>query len=49
MPGSGPLGSEAQICWFGQPAHAVALPAFSLCVPGQSKNYTKNVPNMIDF
>lgn len=37
IPGSGPLGAEAQICWFGQPAHAVALPASSLCVPGQSK------------
>ena len=27
--------AEAQICWFGQPAHASALPACSSWVPGQ--------------
>lgn len=37
MPGSGPFVSpDAHILWLGQPAHAEALPASSLCVPGQS-------------
>lgn len=30
---------EAQIFWFGHPAQAEALPASSLCVPGQSTIY----------
>jgi len=34
--GSGPLGAVAQAAWFGQPAQASALPAFSLSMPGQS-------------
>ena len=34
--GSGPLGADAQAAWLGQPAQAAALPASSLCVPGQS-------------
>lgn len=38
IPGSGALGPEAQIRWFGQPAHAEAFPAASLWVPGQSVN-----------
>lgn len=36
IPGSGPLGAVAHICWFGHPSHAAALPAASLAVPGQS-------------
>lgn len=35
IPGSGPLGAVLQICWFGQPAHASALPADSDFGPGQ--------------
>ena len=38
VPGSGPLGAVAQTFWLGQPAHASALPACSLAVPGQSEN-----------
>lgn len=34
--GSGPLGAVAHAAWLGQPAHASALPALSLPVPGQS-------------
>ena len=34
--GSGPFGAEAQADWLGQPAHASAVPAASLSVPGQS-------------
>jgi hypothetical protein len=42
LPGSGPLGAEAHTDWLGQPAHADALPASSLCVPGQSVKDTKH-------
>ena len=34
--GSGPFGAEAQAAWLGHPAQLAALPACSLCVPGQS-------------
>lgn len=44
LPGSGPLGAVAQICWLGHPAQASALPASSDCVPGQSAQHqTKHV------
>lgn len=33
--GSGPLGAEAHIAWFGQPAHESAFPAASDSGPGQ--------------
>jgi hypothetical protein len=36
IPGSGPFGAVAHICWLGHPAHAAALPADSASVPGQS-------------
>lgn len=40
IPGSGPfVAPEEQSCWLGQPAHADAFPASSLCVPGQSIFY----------
>ncbi len=44
IPGSGKLAlPDEQIVWLGQPSHADALPALSLCVPGQStKNYILN-------
>jgi hypothetical protein len=35
MSGSGPLGAEAHIDWFGQPLHASPLPACSDSGPGQ--------------
>lgn len=35
MSGSGPLGAEAQIAWFGQPAQESAFPAASDSGPGQ--------------
>ena len=42
IPGSGNFGwAEAHIFWFGQPAHADDLPAFSLSVPGQPKGLGK--------
>jgi hypothetical protein len=36
LPGSGPVGAVAQICWLGHPAHDSAFPAASDSVPGQS-------------
>src|SRR6478735_11138671 len=33
--GSGPLGADAQMAWFGHPAHASALPACSESGPTQ--------------
>jgi len=33
--GSGPLGAEAHIAWFGQPAQESAFPAVSDSGPGQ--------------
>lgn len=35
MSGSGPLGAEAHIAWFGQPAQESAFPAVSDSGPGQ--------------
>lgn len=35
MSGSGPLGADAQMLWFGQPAHASPFPAASDSGPGQ--------------
>jgi hypothetical protein len=35
MSGSGPFGAEAQMAWFGQPAHASPFPACSDSGPGQ--------------
>lgn len=35
MSGSGPFGADAQIFWFGHPAHESAVPAFSDSGPGQ--------------
>lgn len=35
MSGSGPLGAEAHIAWFGQPAHESAVPAAWESAPGQ--------------
>lgn len=43
LPGSGPLGAVAQICWLGHPAQASAFPASSDCVPGQSANTKQRI------
>ena len=42
IPGSGPLGRLVQIVWFGHPSQALALPADSLSVPGQSEKDKNN-------
>ena len=42
LPGSGPLGAVAQICWLGHPAQESAFPASSDSVPGQSAKRTHN-------
>ncbi len=43
MSGSGALDDVAQICWFGQPSQAPALPASAEVVPGQCSGASAGV------
>ena len=45
--GSGALDEVAQICWFGQPSQALALPASAEVVPGQCSGASAGVLLMI--
>lgn len=47
IPGSGPFGRLEHVTWLGQPWHALAFPASSLPVPGQSSR--KNVIDLVTF
>ena len=46
---SGPLGAEAQAAWLGHPAQLAALPACSLCVPGQSAQQDHDMHEVISY
>jgi hypothetical protein len=42
-PGSGPLEAVEHICWFGQPLHASAFPAWSLTKLCKREDYNHKV------
>ena len=45
--GSGALDEVAQIVWFGQPSHALALPASAEAVPGQCSGASAGVSDAV--